>query len=87
VTTDGEEIDVDFTSDGGQCSDITAIIYVDNEVRIHDRVSPGQTVSRTISLSRGDHLIGVTGEGIENGCNTGVLGSWEGDLRVTRQIR
>jgi hypothetical protein len=86
VTTEGEEIEVAFTSDGGQCSDILVPIYIDNLLRERNRLSPGQTSTHTLSVSRGDHKIGVTAEGLEGGCNKGVLGSWEGDLRITRDI-
>jgi hypothetical protein len=47
------------------------------------RVGPGQTVSYpSVRTSSGDHVLSVTAKGIEGGCNTGVLNSWGGTVRI-----
>jgi hypothetical protein len=46
------------------------------------RVSPGQTVSTGYFIRSGDHVLSVMAKGIEGGCNTGILNSWGGTVRL-----
>lgn len=75
---------VEFTASPGHCSDINVLVYLDDQMRMNNPVGPGQSTSQSMSLSPGDHAFTVFAEGIRGGCNTGKLGSWEGDLRVSK---
>ncbi|MFH5229644.1 hypothetical protein [Antrihabitans spumae] len=84
ATGDPATVRVEFTADPGHCSDINLLVYLDDTLRINNAVGPGRTTSLSMELTPGDHVFTVFAQGIRGGCNTGKLGSWEGDLRVIK---
>jgi hypothetical protein len=78
-----DRIQAQFTANANHCSDILVRFNVDNYPQSDWlRVSPGQTVSSPSFNRSGDHVLSVTAQGIEGGCNTGVLNSWGGTVRI-----
>jgi hypothetical protein len=76
-------VKVEFTANGEHCSDIIAHIIVDGQEWGSKVVGPGQSDGGyEIPLGSGQHYIGVQGEGITGGCNTGKLASWGGNLNI-----
>jgi hypothetical protein len=76
-------VKVEFTANGEHCSDIIAHIIVDGHEWGSNVVAPGQSDGGyEIPLGPGQHNIGVQGEGITGGCNTGKLASWGGQLHI-----
>ena len=76
-------VKVDFSANSGHCSDLIAHIVVDGKPWGSTVVRPGQTGGGfEIPLGFGQHYIGVQGEGIAGGCNTGRLASWSGNLHI-----
>jgi hypothetical protein len=72
-----------FTANANHCSDLLVRINVDNYPQTDWlRVGPSQTVSSGYFSRSGDHVLSVTAKGIEGGCNTGVLNSWGGTVRL-----
>jgi hypothetical protein len=78
-----DQIQAQFTANSNHCSDILVRFNVDNYPQGDWlRASPGQTVSSPYFNRSGDHVLSVTAKGIEGGCNTGVLNSWGGTVRI-----
>jgi hypothetical protein len=78
-----DRIQAQFTANANHCSDLLVRFNVDNYPQSDWlRVSPGQTVSSPSFNRSGDHVLSVTAQGIEGGCNTGVLNSWGGTVRI-----
>ena len=78
-----EQIQAQFTANGNHCSDILVRFNVDNYPQSDWlRVAPGQTVTSPSFSRSGDHVLSVTAKGIDGGCNTGVLNSWGGTVRI-----
>lgn len=76
-------VKVEFTASADHCSEIIARIIVDGNRWISSRLGPGESDGGyNIPLGPGQHSIGVQGEGITGGCNTGRLASWGGTLRI-----
>ncbi len=74
---------VEFTGTTNGCSDIIAHIFLDGQEWGSNRVSPGGTDGGyEIPVTRGNHTIGVQAEGIEGGCNDGVLSAWGGNVHI-----
>jgi hypothetical protein len=72
-----------FTANSGHCSDIIANIIVDGMWVGGIVVGPGERDGGiVVPLAAGSHTIGVQGEGMTGGCNTGRLDSWGGTLHV-----
>ncbi len=78
----GEWVVVQFTANQNHCADMIAHILIDNYPQFSGRVGPGQSVKRTLAVSSGNHVLGVRAEGIAGGCNTGVVNSWGGTIRI-----
>ena len=84
VTTDGV-LRVEFVAAASHCSDFIAHLLVDGVERfVSDPLAPGQgTGAQDFGpVEAGAHTVGVQGEGVPGGCNTGVTGSWAGTLSV-----
>jgi hypothetical protein len=71
------------------CSDMVLHILWDGvEIASTDRIGPisGRLTTGSIDLSplisRGNHMLTLSPEGVEGGCNTGALGGWAGKLIV-----
>jgi hypothetical protein len=78
-----DSIQAQFTANANHCSDIFVRFNVDGYPQGDwVRVSPSQTVSSPSFNRSGDHVLSVTAKGIEGGCNTGVLNSWGGTVRI-----
>jgi hypothetical protein len=76
-------VKVEFTGNRNGCSDIIAHIFFDGNEWGSNRVRPGQTDGGyEIPVTRGNHTIGVQAEGIEGGCNTGVVTAWGGTVHI-----
>jgi hypothetical protein len=74
---------IDFTANSSHCSDIIANVLVDGTWVGGIVVGPGEKDGGIIvPLTEGTHTIGVQGEGLAGGCNTGRLDSWGGTLHV-----
>jgi len=73
---------IQFTANQNHCSDINVRILIDGYPQLDARVGPGQTVQSTNLVVSGNHVLGVRATGIEGGCNTGVLNSWGGTVRL-----
>jgi hypothetical protein len=73
---------IQFTANQNHCSDINVRILLDGYPGFDARVGPGQTVQSTNFVVSGNHVLGVMATGIEGGCNTGVLNSWGGTVRL-----
>jgi hypothetical protein len=72
-----------FTANAAHCSDLDVRFLVDGYPQGDwHRVGPGQTVYSEPFIKQGAHRLGVTAKGIEGGCNTGVLHSWGGTVRL-----
>jgi hypothetical protein len=80
--TSGEFVDVQFTANQNHCSDLIVHIFNDGYPQFSGRVGPGQTVQKGLGVGPGNHVLRVRAEGIEGGCNTGVLSSWGGTVRI-----
>ncbi len=80
----GDRLRIQFTANANHCADILVRFNIDNYPQGDwQQVGPGQTVTRpSVSTGAGDHLLSVTARGIEGGCNTGVLNSWGGTVRI-----
>jgi hypothetical protein len=79
----GDSLQVQFTANANHCSDILVRFNVDNYPQSDWlRVGPGQTVTSPSFNKGGDHVLSVKAKGIDVGCNTGVLNSWGGTVRV-----
>jgi hypothetical protein len=83
-TAGQDDLQVQFTANANHCSDILVRFNVDNYPQGDWlQVGPGQTVSYpSVRTSGGDHVLSVTAKGIDGGCNTGVLNSWGGTVRI-----
>ncbi len=78
-----DRIHAHFTANSNQCSDILVRFYVDNYPQSDWlRGGPGQTVTSPFFNRSGDRVLSVTAQGVEGGCNTGVLNSWGGTVRI-----
>ncbi len=78
-----DRIQAQFTANANHCSDILVRFNVDNYPQGDWlRVGPSQTVSSPSFSRSGDHVLSVTAKGIDGGCNTGVLNSWGGTVRL-----
>ena len=76
-------VQIAFTANSGHCSDIIANIIVDGMWVGGIVVGPGERDGGiVVPLSAGTHEIGVQGEGLPGGCNTGRLDSWGGTVHV-----
>lgn len=76
---------VEFIADRGHCSDIIVRITVDGPVRAERQLAPGASTNAIfVDLDAGKHFISVIAIGVPGGCNTGKLGSFEGDLILQR---
>lgn len=83
----GSDVKVAFRADSGHCSNIEVNVSVDGRTVASGVAGPGGIVSsRPFPLSAGTHAFAVEGIGRVGGCNTGKLGSWEGDLTFTELI-
>jgi hypothetical protein len=83
VTTNESSILVEFTGNQNGCSDIIAHIIFDGAEWGSNRVGPGGTDGGyEIPVTRGSHTVGVQAEGIEGGCNTGVVTAWGGTVHI-----
>jgi hypothetical protein len=72
-----------FTANSSHCSDMIANIIVDGTWVGGIVVGPGERDGGiVVPLTAGAHTIGVQGEGLPGGCNTGRLDSWGGTLHV-----
>jgi hypothetical protein len=84
VTTEGV-LRVEFVAATSHCSDFIAHLLVDGVERfVSDPLAPGQgTGAQDLGpVTAGAHTVGVQGEGVLGGCNSGVTGSWAGTLSV-----
>jgi hypothetical protein len=78
-----DQIQAQFTANGNHCSDILVRFNVDNYPQSDWlRASPGETVTSPTFTRSGDHVLSVTAQGVEGGCNTGVLNAWGGTVRI-----
>jgi hypothetical protein len=78
-----ERLQAQFMADANACSDALIRFNVDKYPQGDwVRVSPNQTVSSPTFTRSGDHVLSVTAQGIEGGCNTGILSSWGGTVRI-----
>jgi len=78
-----DSIQASFTANANHCSDILVRFLVDNYPQGDWlRVGPSQTVSSPFFNKSGDHVLAVAAKGIDGGCNTGVLNSWGGTVRI-----
>jgi hypothetical protein len=74
---------LDFTANSSHCSDMIANVIVDGIWVGGIVVGPGEKDGGiVVPLTAGTHTIGVQGEGLPGGCNTGRLDSWGGTLHV-----
>jgi hypothetical protein len=80
--TSGEFVMVQFTANQNHCADMIAHILLDGYPQFSAPVGPGQTAQRKVFAGGGNHVLGVRAEGIEGGCNTGVVNSWGGTVRI-----
>jgi hypothetical protein len=81
-TAGGEFVLVQFTANQNHCASMIAHILLDGYPQFSAPAGPGQTVQRKIFAASGNHVLGVRAEGIEGGCNTGVVNSWGGTVRI-----
>jgi hypothetical protein len=82
-TQNERSIKVEFTGNRNGCSDIIAHIFFDGNEWGSNRVGPRQTDGGyEIPVTPGRHTIGVQAEGIEGGCNTGVVTAWGGTVHI-----
>jgi hypothetical protein len=80
---EGENLQAKFTGNANGCSDALIRFNVDGYPQSDWlRVGPNQTVASGFFKRSGDHVLSVTAEGIEGGCNTGILNSWGGTVRI-----
>lgn len=78
-----DRIQAQFTANGNHCSDILVRFNVDNYPQGDWlRAGPGQTVTSPFFNRSGDCVLSVTAQGVEGGCNTGVLNAWGGTVRI-----
>ncbi|AFM16462.1 hypothetical protein Mycch_1670 [Mycolicibacterium chubuense NBB4] len=78
-----DRIQAQFTANANHCSDILVRFNVDNYPQSEWlRVGPGQTVTSPFFDRSGEHVLSVTAQGVEGGCNTGVLNAWGGTVRI-----
>lgn len=78
-----ERLQAQFTANANHCSDILVRFNVDDYPQSDWlRVGPGQTVSSPFFNRSGDHVLSVTAQGVDGGCNTGVLNAWGGTVRL-----
>jgi hypothetical protein len=78
-----DRIQAQFTANANHCSDILVRFNVDNYPQSDWlRASPGQTVTSPSFNRSGDHVLSVTAQGVDGGCNTGVLNAWGGTVRI-----
>jgi hypothetical protein len=85
VTTNGL-LQVAVTMGVAGCSSVIAHLLVDGvELAVTPPIAPGVTsTTYTLSpVSPGTHTLGVQGEGVIGGCNTGYLAAWGGTVQVT----
>lgn len=89
VTFTADEADfylVQFTANQNHCADMIAHVLIDGYQQFSARVGPGQTAQKNLFVTSGNHVLGVRAEGIEGGCNTGVVNSWGGTVRINSLI-
>lgn len=78
-----DRLQAQFTANSDGCSDALVRINVDNYPQSDWlRVSPSQTVSTGYFVRSEEHVLSVTAKGIEGGCNTDILYSWGGTVRI-----
>jgi hypothetical protein len=85
TVTTGGVLRVEFVASATHCSDVIAHILVDGVERfVSAPLPPGGSsgVQDLGPVTAGDHAIGVQGEGVVGGCNTGTTASWAGTLTV-----
>jgi hypothetical protein len=76
-------IKVEFTGNRNGCSDVIAHVFLDGQEWGSNRVGPGGSDGGyEIPVTSGRHTIGVQAEGIEGGCNTGVVTAWGGTVHI-----
>lgn len=73
-----------FTANANGCSDANIRFLLDGYPQGDwIRVSPSEKVwSPTFSVREGDRVLSIVAEGIEGGCNTGILNSWGGTVTI-----
>jgi hypothetical protein len=80
---EGDKLQATFTGNANGCSDALIRFNVDGYPQSDWlRVGPNQTVASDYFNRSGDHVLSVSAEGIEGGCNTGILNSWGGTVRI-----
>jgi hypothetical protein len=82
----GEFVLVQFTANQNHCADMIAHILLDHYPVGSGRVGPGQTFQQKPWAGEGNHVISVRAEGVTGGCNTGVVNSWGGTVRIQSLI-
>lgn len=79
----GDRLEASFTANANGCSDVSVRFDVDGYPQSDWlRVSPNQTVTATFTKS-GEHVLSIKAQGIEGGCNAGILNSWGGVVRIS----
>lgn len=80
---EGDKLQAKFTGNANGCSDALIRFNIDGYPQSDWlRVGPNQTVASGYFSKSGDHVLSVSAEGIEGGCNTGILNSWGGTVRI-----
>lgn len=83
-TSDGSAHIASFTANANGCSDVNIRFLLDGYPQSDwIRVSPSQKIwSPTFVAKQGDRVLSIAAQGIEGGCNTGILNAWGGTVTI-----